>query len=84
MPQRYQSRPSFCTALKWTGKNLTEMKVFCPDIIEPSYGHNALILKTPRGDRTVLLNMYILKHESTGHFSTCEAGGFELIYEPVN
>lgn len=94
MSQKFRKKPVIIEAVQWTGKNLKDAILFCPDIIDlgaaaspdGTFADNPpswpLQIKTLEGNMICTIGDWIIKGVN-GEFYPCKPDIFEKTYEPV-
>ena len=77
---KYRKKPVIIDAIQWTGKNIKEIKDFCPTVIDIPPA--PIEIPTLEGNHTALINDFIIRGIH-GEFYPCKPDIFEKTYELV-
>ena len=80
MIKKYRKKPVIIEAIRWTGKNLSEIDNFMGGTVENK--GTTLVIHTLEGDMTASVGDYIIKGVH-GEFYPCKPDIFEQTYEVV-
>lgn len=76
----YEKKPVRIEAIQWDGTNTSEVKLFCPNLIDKD---KYLIIQTLEGQHIADLNDFIIKGIK-GEFYPCKPDIFYRTYKRIN
>lgn len=79
---KYRKKPIVVEAIRWTGKNQTEIDKFCGMKVVWSKGKKTFLVLTREGTMLATMGDYIIKSVN-GEFYPCKPNVFAKTYERV-
>lgn len=80
---KYRKKPIVVEAIRWTGKNQTEIDKFCGMKVVWGKNNKAFLVLTREGTKLATMGDYIIKGVN-GEFYPCKPDIFEKTYERVD